>query len=194
MELAVEPDRRGDLRLRPGRCGPCPAIPGRQERAIAEIDRLGGYIGARRGQASAPPPAAGPGGHVGRRAVADADHVRLAWLPDLDALYLEAGLTDAGLEHLRPLTGLEELELAETELTDAGLGPILELHRLESLTLHGPVTDRGLGRLASLGNLRGLWLSGSKVTDSGLVHLISLPHLESLGLPGAGSPTPACPG
>jgi hypothetical protein len=159
-----------------------------QERAIAEIERLGGYIGARRGECVANPDRRPVRAVMWTsEAVADADLARLAWLPDLDTLYLDAPrLTADGLEQLRFLTKLEDLDLAETEVTDATLGPILELTRLESLTLRGPVTDRGLERLASLRNLRGLWLSGSKVTDSGLIHLKSLAHLEKLGLPGAG--------
>jgi hypothetical protein len=159
-----------------------------QERAIAAIERLGGYIGARRGYCVTNPD------QRPVRAVmwtsddaADADLARLAWLPELDTLYLDAPrVTDAGLERLRVLTNLEDLDLAETRVSDASLGPILRLTRLESLTLRGPITDRGLERLVSLKNLRGLWLSESKVTDAGLVHLKRLTRLESLGLPGAG--------
>jgi hypothetical protein len=159
-----------------------------QERAIAEIDRLGGNIGARVGSCIV---------HPDQRPVraitwtsdevVDDDLARLAWLPDLDTLYLSAPrVTEAGLERLRVLTNLEDLDLAETPVTEASLGPILRLTRLESLTLRGPITDRGLERLASLKNLRDLCLFGSRVTDAGLIHLERLPHLERLVLPDAG--------
>ena len=59
-----------------------------QERAIAEIDRLGGYIGARLGYCIVNPDARPVRTLMwGGDELVDSDLDHLAWLPDLDTLY-----------------------------------------------------------------------------------------------------------
>lgn len=113
--------------------------------------------------------------------VTDAGLAPLAELANLKVLdLLEAPITDAGLTHLKGLTGLEELFLGRS-ITDAGLVNLKGLTGLVNLRLHGSkITDAGLANLASLTNLKRLDLNFVTLNGSGLVHLNSLNRLESL--------------
>ena len=51
-------------------------------------------------------------------------------------------------QYLKGLTSLEELDLSDTQITDAGLEDLKGLTRLEELYLHGTqVTDAGIKEL-----------------------------------------------
>jgi repressor of nif and glnA expression len=92
-------------------------------------------------------------------------------------------VTDAGLVHLKGLTGLEELDLGKTEVTDVGLKHLKGLNNLQWLGLAGTkVTDAGLKHLQGLTKLQWVGLAGTKVTDAGLEHLKRLTKLQSLYL------------
>ena len=72
---------------------------------------------------------------------------------------------DAGLEHVRELTDLEELDLGGTQVTDAGLQHLRKLTRLGRLDLEGTqVTDAGLAHVNGLFSLRRLVLAETGVT------------------------------
>jgi len=93
------------------------------------------------------------------------------------------GTTDAGLEHVKALTGLEVLYLGDTQVTDVGLEHLRELTGLRYLRLRGTkVTDAGLEDLKGLTSLQRLSLSNTRVTDAGLQHLKGLTSLQRLGL------------
>ncbi len=90
---------------------------------------------------------------------------------------------DAELAHLRGLSGLEQLYLCDTKVTDDGLASASELTRLQFLNLRRTgLSDVGLGHLSRLTGLRSLLLGNTKVTDAGLVHLKGLTSLEVLDL------------
>jgi uncharacterized protein YjbI with pentapeptide repeats len=94
-------------------------------------------------------------------------------------------VTDAGLEHLKGLTQLQELSLTDTKVSGAGLEHLKELTNLQRLDLmHTEVTDAGLEGLKELTNLKGLNLWGTKVTDAGLERLRGLTKLQWLNLLG----------
>jgi len=87
---------------------------------------------------------------------------------------------DAGLAHLRALTGLEELDVNSEGVTDAGLAHLEKLTDLSDLRLNGTgVTDSGLAHLAGLKGLGFLRLSNTMVTDAGIRQISrSLPHVK----------------
>ena len=94
-------------------------------------------------------------------------------------------ITDAGLVHLKLLTGLQAFDLSNnTQFTDDGLVYLKELTKLKSLSLWGThqITAAGLVHLKGLTNLEALWLNENQVTDAGLVHLKGLIGLQSLDL------------
>ncbi len=92
-------------------------------------------------------------------------------------------ITDAGVEHLKGLTNLRTLKLNGTEITDAGLVHLKGLTSLESLRLPGTeISDAGLEHLKALTSLEGLWLHDTEITDAGLVHLKGLTSLRGLVL------------
>lgn len=81
-------------------------------------------------------------------------------------------ITDDSLEHLRGLTQLKRLWLADTPTTDAGLHALQDMTQLEWLDLsRTQVTDAGLPLLRRMENLRSLWLTGTQVTDAGVEQL-----------------------
>jgi hypothetical protein len=100
---------------------------------------------------------------------------------------LRPGTTDARLarmpfQHLSPL---RTLDLAHTNVTDAGLVPLRRLNELLALDLtDGIVTDAGLTKLEGLAQLQWLNLEGTKVTDAGLPHVGRLTQLQWLSLRG----------
>jgi len=65
-------------------------------------------------------------------------------------------ISDAGLEHVKRLTDLQELDLAGTKVTDAGLENLVDLPHLRRLDVSDTrVTDAGLTRLEGLTQLQG---------------------------------------
>ena len=106
---------------------------------------------------------------------------RLLWL-DLS----QTKVTDAGLKNLASAKSLQQLFLEGTQVTDASLPLLAELTDLEELDLNGlPIRDDALRHLRSLTKLKTLYLAGSPITDAGLAHLVPLKKLESLDVRGA---------
>ena len=94
-------------------------------------------------------------------------------------------ITDAGLKHLAALAHLRNLALAQTQVTDTGLKNLAGLTELRRLTLNSTkVTDAGLKSLAPLKALEELELSNTKVAGAGLKELAVLKRLQYLGLHG----------
>ena len=77
-------------------------------------------------------------------------------------------VTDAGLAQIAPMKNLTRLHLENTKISDAGLDHLKGLGNLEYLNLYGTqVTDAGIMKLAGLKNLKKLFVWQSKVTDAG---------------------------
>jgi len=89
------------------------------------------------------------------------------------------------LDLVKEMSKLQELELARTAVTDAGLVHLKGLTELRELHLdYTKITDAGLVHLKELTELQTLHLSGSKITDAGLVHLKGLTKMQTLDLRG----------
>lgn len=117
--------------------------------------------------------------------ITDAGLVHLKRLTNLEGLILaDPGIHDAGLAHLIGLTRLRDLTLGSTQVTDAGLKQLSAWPTLTRLALsHMPnITDAGLVSLTELPNLRELELNGPDVTNACLARLRGLPHLTKLGI------------
>jgi hypothetical protein len=103
---------------------------------------------------------------------------------DLHSLFLyEFG--DEDLESIMHLTGLEELYLSGTGLTDQALDRISSLKNLKRLYLYQTViTDHGLVHLSRLPGLKGLTCSGNSITDEGLaVFQKAIPGVKTVSFP-----------
>jgi hypothetical protein len=102
-------------------------------------------------------------------------HVRqLSRVRELDLGMMSRGAMDNGLAHVQGLTGLRELRLGFTDVTDAGLYKLRRLKGLELLDLIGcdHVTDGGLAHLRRLTGLKGLYLDAcERVTNRGVEEL-----------------------
>ncbi len=96
------------------------------------------------------------------------------WKPD-------AQITDAGMVHLKGLTSLETLRLANTQVGDEGVTHIAGLPSLKILFLAGTqITDAGLAHIGELTTLHKLCVGRTQVSDAGLVHLKGLTALHDL--------------
>jgi internalin A len=92
-------------------------------------------------------------------------------------------ITDAGLAPVAGFTALEDLLLADTPITDAGLIHLRDLPKLAELDLYKTrVADAGMPHLSGLKSLRRLILASTGVTDAGLAHLAGLSSLQHLSL------------
>ena len=101
-------------------------------------------------------------------------------------------ISDAGLQHLKPLVDLETLNLYGNKITDAGLIHLEGFSKLRDLNLSLlAITDKGLVHLKPLSQLESLELlysvgfSGPTITNGGIAPLGSLTNLTSLNLTGA---------
>jgi beta-lactamase regulating signal transducer with metallopeptidase domain len=93
------------------------------------------------------------------------------------------GVTDQGMEYLRELRSLRVLEFSrELSIGNAGLAVLKDLPALEYLDLDTGATDAGFQHLAPLPNLRWLRLRTGKVWGPSLAELGKLPRLERLCL------------
>ncbi len=90
------------------------------------------------------------------------------------------GITDAGLECLRPLRSLKALELTQSSIGTRGLAVLKDLPALEHLELAVGVTDAGLKEVAQAPSLRWLNLVHGQFWGPGLAELAKLPRLERL--------------
>lgn len=99
----------------------------------------------------------------------------------------ELDLAELDIDSLPPgiagLTGLQSLNVSNTQITDAGLPPIAGLTGLQSLDLdYTQITDTGLTHIARLTGLQGLGLENTQITDTGLTHIARLTGLRTLYL------------
>ena len=112
----------------------------------------------------------------------------ISHLTGLEILTLfSTGITDEGLEHLRPLRSLKGLELMETSIGSRGLAVLKDLPALEYLQLGTGATDADLKQIAQVSSLRWLNIVGGRMWGPGLAELAKLPRLERLCFWGAGS-------
>ena len=117
--------------------------------------------------------------------VADGDLDHIAGINSLKRLDLSlTRITDLGIERLRPLTGIEELNLYACEhISDTSLAHLRHWKNLRRLNLRGTdITDTGLAYVASHHHLEALDISVTQVTDNGMEHLAELTELRELTL------------
>jgi len=112
--------------------------------------------------------------------VTDDDLRRFAALPLTSLTAHNTKIGDAGLAHLKGITALTWLSLADTRVTNEGLKHLAGL-KLTGLTLDGTdVTGGGLAPLAGLTELETLSLNRTKVDSAAVPHLAGLAKLKVL--------------
>lgn len=96
---------------------------------------------------------------------------------------LGQALFDAQLQEFAKLPLLEELDLHNTRVTDAGVRHLADMRTLRKLCLlYSGVTDEGVRHLANLRDLEEIDLGGTRVTDDGVRHFAALTELRLLNL------------
>lgn len=89
---------------------------------------------------------------------------------DLQALFLY-NCDDTVFNHIAHLSGLQELYLSDTGISDRGLSLLRPLVSLQRLSIyHTPVSDNGISNLTQLPALKWLTCSGIAATEEGLNH------------------------
>ena len=119
--------------------------------------------------------------------VSDADLRKLARFPALTALNLSlTRVTDQGMQELRNLPGIVELDLRFAEyVTDEGVAAIKGWKKLKRLVLHGTkVSDTALDHIAGITTLETLDVGSVMLTDVGLERLTVLTNLKALSIGG----------
>jgi len=117
--------------------------------------------------------------------ISDAGVAHIAPLTGIEELWLSCGpgLTSAGLRYLQDFHGLRLLDVSHTSVDDTGLELLSRLKRLERLYLsYTRVTDIGLHWLAALSNLQALGVAGTRITNDGLREIGRLTGLRELVL------------
>lgn len=96
---------------------------------------------------------------------------------------MNTSMTDLGLETLKDLPELTQLNLQVTGITNAGLKSVARFRALEWLGLsHVPLSDKGVAELTGLTNLTSLSLQHTKIGDDGLKHIAKLKKLNYLNI------------
>ena len=116
---------------------------------------------------------------VGKNA-GDADLALVKALPKVEQLDLRnTAITNAGLANLEGMASLTHLHLEGTAVTDEGLAHVKGLANLTYLNVYNTaITDKGVAELSGLKNLKRLILWQTKVTEAGVSSLKkSLPEL-----------------
>ena len=124
-----------------------------------------------------------------RRLVDPADWMpHLKGLPALWSLSFQWHMrtTDAHMALLKDLTGLRELRIEQSQVSDAGLANLEGLRNLVVLSLgyDKKITDAGLAHLRGLTKIRDLDLSRTGISDSGLRELKDMQVLQTLDIAG----------
>lgn len=124
---------------------------------------------------------------LGNTWATDGDVERLASLGDLRRLDLSLTyVSDRGIDGLRRLEGLQELNLFAAEfITDTALSYLRGHSNLRKLNLRGTdVTDVAVEYVAELRALRTLDISFTQIGDIGMEHIDRLSELEELRIGG----------
>ncbi len=142
-----------------------------EQKVVAEVVRLGGWVDAER---HAPP--------WPLSVFADRWEPYGRLFDGVVGATVRSTATDASLVHLAGQTELLHLHLSYTQVTDAGLAHLAGLTKLVGLGLDNTqVTDAGFAHLAGLTNLSDLLLRNTQVTDAGVAELKrKLPDLTTV--------------
>jgi Leucine-rich repeat (LRR) protein len=156
------------------------SVSAQQEEAIAAIKQMKGFVVLDAKRPGKPVTEV----HLYAGKTAGIGLAPLAKLPEIEWIGLHlSDITEADLDHLKGLTKLKRLGLADLKFGDDALKRIENFTTLEKLGLsENPITDAGLDHLQKLTKLTQLNLSQTKVTDAGLAKLKVFKELQDLGL------------
>ena len=88
---------------------------------------------------------------------------------------------DQQLSYAQNTATIESVNLADSDLTDAGIAPLTTLPRLRRLSMKGTlVTDDALEQLKEVETLEVLDISNTAISDAGVSHLTNHSNLKSL--------------
>ncbi len=117
----------------------------------------------------------------------DAELVHVAKLTHLEIFFVwdAAGVSDAGMKHLRSLKSLKRIHVNGSQIRDEALTVFGTLGKLEELSLQGNnFTDAGFQHLTELEHLKTLWvgMNQTPLTNAATASIGKLVQLEQLDL------------
>ncbi len=114
----------------------------------------------------------------------DLEFLKELQFDDLQSLFMYE-ISDVTLGYIDHLTGLEEMYLSDSTVTDKGLWKLSALPDLKRIYLyHTDITDAGLIALYGLKKLSQFTCSGTQISDSGLERLQQvIPGIKTLNFP-----------
>ncbi len=156
-----------------------PISPQEKKQAAAKLKNAGAILRRNNGQAVS-------GVSFSKKSVSPENVELLAALPELTTVRLyETDITDETVRLLRPLTGLQSLDLGFCQrITDTAMTDIAQLRELQFLNLGfcRRLTSAGFAQINRLKKLRTLNLSVTALTDADLANLTSSKKLTSLDI------------
>lgn len=118
--------------------------------------------------------------------VGDEDLQQMSLFPKLKKLRISklSQVTGAGLEHVKKLPNLIDLDLSEnSSMFDPDMIHLAEMNKLQRLNLwRVAITDAGVAPLENLTDMKWLNLDNTQLSDAGLTHLKAMQKLEFLHL------------
>jgi len=93
-------------------------------------------------------------------------------------------ISDLGLKNLPALPALGKIDISDTEVTSAGLTPLLRLKELTSLEISCALTADGLTTIRKLPKISELHINWTDLSDESERQLGSLDSLRTLHLMG----------
>src|SRR5579862_9200785 len=148
--------------------------------AITPEAELGSWVQAQGGYLTKDPAGHITGIDLHSSWVTDSDLDAFQVLPHLEKLDLSyTNITDLGMERLKPLRGIRQLNLCYAEhVTDEGLAHLKGWKNLEWLNVRGTkITDTGLEHISASSSLRWLDVGFAQITNNGLDSLSALTNL-----------------
>jgi Leucine-rich repeat (LRR) protein len=175
---------------------PKPVVNDAERAAAVQVLKAGGKIGIRVGEkyidvsdAAKFPAEPFVVTHVEVDGLKDGD----AWLAlvkknfqDIEVIsFVQTGATNAGMEHLRGLTKLRDVNCEANAIDDRGFAALADLKNLTAVWAHlTQLGDDGARVLAGLPELRYIRASFTRIDDDGLLALKKAPKLENLDMVG----------
>jgi hypothetical protein len=100
--------------------------------------------------------------------------------PDGQGAFSDARFSKIDVACLKP----ESIDFMDVPITDASLDRIVEIEGVEELSIwNGNITDAGVAKIAKMKKLKRLWLVKMPLTDACVAHLKTMKSLENLVLP-----------
>jgi hypothetical protein len=142
----------------------------RQERALAELERLGAIVSIGHVQVGFQFVEGVSSVEIGDEwKGTERDLAHLRWLGDVQRIVFRGPrVTDGWLAHVGHMKGLGIVEIKHASITDAGVVPLVKLENVQQVSIfYSPITDGAIEHLVRLRNPTVLKIYGTRISPEG---------------------------